>query len=184
MALQISCQIPREEIQPGYQEESGSANSTGAANIIGRVAQALGPAQRLGLLLRLRQWMNLSWHSLLSPGLVPTSITQRDFPERFQRPWHCASTHTSKAVSTFHHTGHSAGVRKGCNVFQGTYASLVSAWHRVVTEQVLHLTNSFFSLSISLVPHTVCLAKKGLQMPLVDTKDQALLEFYPLPSSL
>lgn len=38
--------------------------------------------------------------------------------------------------------------------------SMAQGHHRT---KVLHLTNSFFSLSVSLVPHTVCLTKKRLK---------------------
>lgn len=75
-------------------------------------------------------------------GLVPTSITQ-GLPRTIPETMAFTASHTSKAVSS-HHTGHSAGVRKGCNVFQGTYASLVSAWHRVVTEQKCSISQIHF----------------------------------------
>lgn len=125
-------------------------------------ARPTRPNSETGLLLRLQQWTNLSWHGLLSPGIVPHKYYTGTSPNDSRDHGVLCYTHLQGSNQSPHRAISWCPKRLQClpGHLHIPGISMAQGHHRT---NVLHLKNSFFSLSVSLVPHTVSLTKKGLK---------------------
>ena len=120
------------------------------------------PNSETGLLLRLRQWTNLSWHSLLSPGIVPHKYHTGTSPnDSRDHGVHCY-THLQGSNQSPHRAISWCPKRLQClpGHLHIPSISMAQGHHRT---NALHLTNSFFSpLHLLSTSHSV-FNKEGSQ---------------------